>query len=378
MELHQLDMSIMPELPLEIIKCDILPKLPATSLVRFMCVSKQWHSFLSSQEFARMYLLESRAHPKLLLFDSPSGTFRTLDCEEPNYPSTTIRPIPFEAHPKHVLYLGSLDGLVCVAIRNTPTLMFWNPLTGAYKMLFNRIYYGRNNGYPDAIGFYMDSSNDYKLLRVNRRFGGSYIRAYIYSGRLDRWREIEFLGKAHYISNYEWSPVTFSGKSLYFTVSDGNVGGETLIIGFDVNSEKFREIRFPPVQSGAGFRGSLVDVKGCIYLCVADRMSYDSDMNIDLWRMEGEGWMKVAGYSDIDSDVRYTWLRWTPIYIMRNGNWLMIGEDNTSVYKIDMKTNDCVHLYHIGLYHDSLLNTNLQHAVYTQSLVSPFNNNNSS
>ncbi|MFS7965090.1 putative F-box domain-containing protein [Helianthus anomalus] len=41
------------ELPLSLIESNILPRLPATSVVgRCMCVCKQWKSFLSTPMFA--------------------------------------------------------------------------------------------------------------------------------------------------------------------------------------------------------------------------------------------------------------------------------------------------------------------------------------
>ena len=127
------------ELPLETIQTEILPRLPIKSLGRFQCVSKQWKSFLSSQEFIKLH--KSRNNEKLLLLDpSRPITFHSFDCEPHFYPVTTLKNVPSEVKHKNALLLASLDGLVCVGFKNSRKLMFWNPLTGAYKYLSNSRY----------------------------------------------------------------------------------------------------------------------------------------------------------------------------------------------------------------------------------------------
>ncbi|GJR69111.1 hypothetical protein Tco_0015176 [Tanacetum coccineum] len=98
-----------------------------------------------------------------------SQTFTSRNCENlKNHDSTTVRPIPFATGGDEVfIVVGSLDGLVCVALERTCELVIWNPLTTAYKKLSmsNAPPFFRRN--RDAIGFYFDSSNnDYKLLQV--------------------------------------------------------------------------------------------------------------------------------------------------------------------------------------------------------------------
>nr|GEV82938.1 hypothetical protein [Tanacetum cinerariifolium] len=95
-----------------------------------------------------------------------AANFHSIDCEPPHYPATTLENVPSEVNPKHVLLLASLDGLVCVGFKNSRKLMFWNPLTGAYKYLFNSKYHGHAYvPYSDAVGFYKDTLNDcYKIL----------------------------------------------------------------------------------------------------------------------------------------------------------------------------------------------------------------------
>nr|XP_043638407.1 F-box/kelch-repeat protein At3g23880-like [Erigeron canadensis] len=190
-----------------ILKYEILPRLPAKSICRFMCVSKQWNSFLSTRMFANMQLLQHHINNpkktyKLLLIDKPAVD-KDSCCKSLNHGSVTVGfNILKEACPIFDLLLASLDGLVCVASTKTVinSLALWNPLTDAYYKLpsnpnFTRPY----DSIHDVIGFYSDSSNDYKLLY--------------------------------------WA--TFCDHSLYFSIIKPSTDDQCIIC-FDVNTEEFR------------------------------------------------------------------------------------------------------------------------------------------
>ncbi|PWA69210.1 F-box domain-containing protein [Artemisia annua] len=164
----------------------------------------------------------------------------------------------------------SFDGLLCLAAMLPQELAFWNPLTGAFKKLSDnscspRFYkpsctlrplkFSPDNisSSSDVIGFYIDSSNDYKLLHM---VSNGALGAYVYSLRTDSWRKIEYLiDNADCISNYHWSPATFWEHNLYFVVLD-LAGDQRCIICFDVKSEKFRKIQFPTIHkyTSSGFQ----------------------------------------------------------------------------------------------------------------------------
>ncbi|PWA53237.1 F-box domain-containing protein [Artemisia annua] len=246
----------------------------------------------------------------------------------------------------------------------------------AYKYLSNSKYQAQSYiPHSDAIGFYKDSLNDcYKILHVHRNPSGSCM-AYIYSQRLDTWKKIEFLENAKRFSKgHDWSPVTFANGSLYFTIQ-GSQGARSMVISFDVNSEKFKEIQCPSgAKKCANLSGRLVCVvvKDCIHLCVSSGMKRDSywQYELDLWRLNGEeGWTKVESISVKD---RYTQGNhfWIPICIVRNVEWLVLGECDGSFYTINMKTKELAHLYDCSwLDHEGYVNT-IQRAIYIETLVS--------
>ncbi|XP_076934119.1 F-box/kelch-repeat protein At3g06240-like [Bidens hawaiensis] len=279
-------------LPLSLIKVELLPRLPSKSVGRFMCVCKQWKSFLSTPAFTKMHLRRVTIKDyKLLMLDHRQPVrFHTLNCKPLNDGSKTSPSSCNFKHTDKYVMLASLDGLVCLASLYLGDLAFWNPLTGAYKRLSaSPIDSFRITSNP--IGFYKDSSNDYKLLYL---ISGSqpYARAYIYSNRLDSWREIKFL-----VADRIWTDATFWNQCLYFNVKNMPTKRQSTILCFDVNTDKFKEIQCPVVPSGAEYYcGSLVVLKGCIHLCVSYKilnMKYS-----DVWKMYGDGgWVKVAAVS---------------------------------------------------------------------------------
>ncbi|KAJ0817283.1 putative F-box domain-containing protein [Helianthus annuus] len=345
---------IHPQLPYEIIQSEVLPRLPAKSIGRFRCVCKAWNSFLSTPEFAQMHLPYQTNHKLLLLDHHTSPTFRTLDCEQPMSQDsiTTTLPIPFQGH---MSILASLDGLVCVALRETRELAFWNPVTGAYNKFHTSFYKDMFNG---AFALYIDSSNDYKLVHIVSE------GAFIYSQRLDLWRKINHpsLDISELISNYDWSLATFFEGKVYFRLLNRSLlttfTSERCIISFDVESEKFKEIQCPCSE---GYGASLVVLNGCIHLGVVD----DDGLKCDLWRMDGDGWIKVAAFSH--SHKFSEWLIWREIHIKKNGNLLAIWEDNDSFKNVDME-DLLTDFYYVG--RGNWPHENLG-AIYIETLVSP-------
>ncbi|KAL8224726.1 hypothetical protein R6Q57_017283 [Mikania cordata] len=198
------------ELPLGLIESEILPRLPAKSVAFQMRVQT-----MEIVTFHALYHGTIDDH-KLLLF--VGATFRKLSF-------TDTIPASSNPHPtSDVEVLASLDGLVLLSslatIERPSELVLWNPLTGAYRKL-------SSNG-PDDMFYYLptfgvvgfckdDSCNDYKLVYLDHR---GVLGAYIYSHKLDAWREIEFSFAFKETGAFcHWSQATFFGWCLYFTVT---------------------------------------------------------------------------------------------------------------------------------------------------------------
>ena len=138
---------------------------------------------ISSEEFARIHYQYIRRSDdqKIMLTGRETCKVRSLDHKSPNYITPTNVPIPFDAKPHNLLFLASLDGMLCVCIKNTCELVVWNPLTHVYKMLSNSYSQGFYNVATDAIGFFVDSLGDYSIMHIKRRRG--IMTIWIYSLR---------------------------------------------------------------------------------------------------------------------------------------------------------------------------------------------------
>ncbi|KAJ0929925.1 hypothetical protein HanPSC8_Chr04g0143421 [Helianthus annuus] len=77
--------------------------------------------------------------------------------------------------------------------RNTGKLVIWNQLTHAFKEVSSSNSHGLYKPKSDAIGLYMDKTDDYKLLHIKRRRGKMWV--HVYSSMFDSWHKITFANK---------------------------------------------------------------------------------------------------------------------------------------------------------------------------------------
>ncbi|MFS7932474.1 putative galactose oxidase/kelch, beta-propeller, F-box associated interaction [Helianthus anomalus] len=284
----------MSSLPFDVIMLDIIARLPPVAVAKYKTASKRWLAYISNPEFQRVHCHFMRASPdqKLLTVGYPSlCSVRSLNFADANYFLATDVPTPFNVRPRNLLFLASLDGMLCVCLKNTCELLVWNPLTRACKMLSNSTKQGFYKVQHDAIGFYVDSSFDYNILHIKRRRGT--IAVYIYSLRLGSWKSVRFLKKRPYHGQtYNWSSATFSGDGLYFRVSQYWLAGPKMIIRFDVNTKQFSELPFPNA-SGEGPNGALVSIRSELHMFLA---SGYYERPVDLWKLHNGSWMLLCSF----------------------------------------------------------------------------------
>lgn len=115
----------LPVVPEEIIRGEIVSRLPVKSVVRFRCVCKSWRFVVwSDPVFVQSHLTHNCMDP-----DKAALITRCRPGEIPNY----------KFHPLNSRYLelgGSVNGLVCVYHLNYPSITclgIWNPATNQYK-----------------------------------------------------------------------------------------------------------------------------------------------------------------------------------------------------------------------------------------------------
>ncbi|KAI3815231.1 hypothetical protein L1987_14892 [Smallanthus sonchifolius] len=303
-----------PELPPEITLFQILPRLPAKSVIRFKSVSKQWHAFLTTPMFKNLHLQhinkDNHQNPNKLLLSTTTEPYKfyTIDCEAPKDGLTTCPSLPFETKRKQIEVLTSFHGLVCVGMKDTfhneySDLILWNPLTREYRTLSKGNHHKIRPGRAFSL-YYTSSDDDYKLVHVTHD-------VYIYSLRSDSWSTV---GYSQYIQRM---PNCLSER------------------WFDTKTEKFTKISIPSFKSMWACILSFSVVRGCIHVCAAYngcKMKYLREM--EMWRMDGDGeWTKVVTYSE------KWWFEKGPVHMMRNGNWMMHSEYDGYFCQIDMEKN---------------------------------------
>ncbi|XP_071714770.1 putative F-box/LRR-repeat/kelch-repeat protein At1g11620 [Rutidosis leptorrhynchoides] len=359
--------TLSSEIPHEILWSEILPRLPAKSVLRFKSVSKQWYSLLTSQMFKNTHFNHitnnDRQNPnKILLLSSSSCEFRTIDCESPELSVTrNPRPLPFTPpRPKKVVILASCHGLVCAGVLTNSDsdyfsdLILWNPLTSEFKTLSKTNY--NKECYADdscqRFGLYYSSfDNDYKLISITKNFD-----VYGYSLKNDSWRNMvdstNSLKKILYLIYKCWRLCTWLDESLFFIKQDiigyGIYGPwECAIVRFDTKTERFTEIRVPYIFNKLDDWG-----RATSYFLTVQRgklhyyLQYDTSSThtfLKGWSLNevGKSWSCVETYmlsGLINNSIR-------PLYLMRNKDWVMKGFTGTEccVYRVslngDEKTN---------------------------------------
>ncbi|KAJ0808339.1 putative F-box domain-containing protein [Helianthus annuus] len=151
----------LPDLGPDLIMSEILPRLPAKCVGRAKKVCKEWLSCISSKEFVMMHCRHmcKGSRQKILSIGQESCfiSSTTVDLVD----EKTMITLPFHVRPSDVWILSSLNGLLCVCLRNTFEMLIWNPLIRSCINISDSKSYGFFKIYSDAVGLYIDSSNDY-------------------------------------------------------------------------------------------------------------------------------------------------------------------------------------------------------------------------
>ncbi|KAI3725246.1 hypothetical protein L1987_65027 [Smallanthus sonchifolius] len=346
----------MVHLSVEIIVFEILTRVPAKVVGRFKSISKEWYALLSTQDFARVHCSHSliSSNQRMLLIGDLTCSVHPIDFQNGDYGPSTIVPFPFN----DVSIRSHLDGLLCVPLNHKSELILWNPVTHAYKHLSTPECHCHGFFEHDAIGLYIDAYEDYKVLHIKCSCG--VLGASIYFRRADSWGNIPFITRPEYVSHtFSWSTGTLCGVTLYFTICECWVGGKNVVICFDVNLEQIKEISFPSVPSKGIFLGDLVNVKNEHHMFVS---TGTREMSIELWKLEGEQWIKVLSCLPIPPIPLSIWCDIT--HFMTNGNWFAMTNLG-KLYEIEMNVKPFKCFYPVTSFRGS------KGAMFVETLVSP-------
>ncbi|MFS8028511.1 putative F-box associated interaction domain, F-box-like domain superfamily [Helianthus anomalus] len=276
---------------------DILSRLPVKVVCRFKCVSKQWCYELCTPKFVFIHTrrVGNSIQKKLLSFKENSIVVDDIVSGNLEVDTSKTVTFPYDVHPSFLSIVCSFNGLILVCIkRNHNELVLWNPTTRRFKLISDDYfirYFGRHN---NTGGMYFDEDNDLKVLHINCYL--DVVTARVYSRRHDSWRKLNFLKGTQLASNfYSWSSGIYSGKTIYFIVSNYWIPpGERNIVAFDVISESFSLLRFPERIEVNPCQVHFLTISNKLHVIV---VQYAGELIADLVKYEHDDWIKVFSFN---------------------------------------------------------------------------------
>ncbi|KAJ0466887.1 putative protein kinase RLK-Pelle-CrRLK1L-1 family [Helianthus annuus] len=208
-------------------------------------------------------------------------------------------------------------------------------------------------------GMYFDDSNDLKVLHIKRY--RNVVNARVYSRRRESWRMINSLNITNFASlHYSWSHGIYSGKTIYFMVSNNWFPpGERHIVAFDVFSQSFSTLPFPEVMEVNHWQGHFLSIARKLHVIVVGRAD---GLFADLFKFEDETWIKVFSFNT-PHIVDYLERR-RRTNIIQDNKWLI-----TSIWgdivEVDLCNESFKYLQHVDDY------SGPKGALFIETIVSP-------
>ncbi|XP_059642663.1 F-box/kelch-repeat protein At3g23880-like [Cornus florida] len=321
----------------------ILSRLPVKSLMKFRCVCKSWHAFVTNPNFISMHL---NNYTRSSTSTTTSDGFAQLvfgplqsNTREPIFSlvsfnklklDTAVSVVKFDLSPFINGYHfgdpalhGSCDGIVCLYGLKPGSIALWNPAIRQFKILpVSHIPLPPNSRVVNAsVGLGFDStSNDYKVVQVFRchiNYDPTF-QVEIYSLKTDCWRKLDVIVPAKITHNC-WSLACTNNRIICWWAVVKDFGG--VILSFDVSNEVFLTT---PVPS---FPGAFVGKDKATRAIVAFDESFalvaftpSHDQVHDIWVLKEFGvqetWTKLLSIDSISEPYK-------PIGLWKNGRFLL-------------------------------------------------------
>ncbi|KMT02897.1 hypothetical protein BVRB_8g194740 [Beta vulgaris subsp. vulgaris] len=311
----------MATLPYDIIVREILPKLPARSLLRFKCVSKSFKTQISCPEFINLHLqhgLSNNSNRLLILINHHNLLCMVMDSPKSR---------PLTAHPCTDYYgrpcydfdspicIGSCNGLLCIfkPLSNTlfPLFTLVNPCTGISLMIPHSEpapkYYGTLISVNSVnFGFGFDSlDNNYKIVCILDYMEGDFLTRDVLVYSLNNtnkswtWKlALSAPSPNGSLEHNRQNGVLINNHLLHWKFSCAD--NEYRIGCFDVESEKWvKDVPVPEYRQKTSTELHLGVLDSCLCLLTENL----NDEILDVWMMKKygvkESWVKLFGISDL-------------------------------------------------------------------------------
>ncbi|PRQ55178.1 putative F-box domain, galactose oxidase/kelch, beta-propeller, F-box associated interaction [Rosa chinensis] len=267
----------------EDILINILARLPAKSLVRFMCVCKSWSNLIGSSSFITTHLnrnIKNHDHLYLISHHYYRGGRRSLislfsnetfeQCLELQHPSWTK---------ERFRVYGSSNGLVCISdkrLSSTSSICIWNPSIRK-SLSLPKTYIPDHSNLDSEISLsfcFHPNHNDYKVVKMLHEWNKVSMEVEVYSLSNNSWKVIEITPWLNsgwwYLTGYE-----VCNGIVYWLIS----GGHYRIVSFDTGREKFGELVVPE---------PILPVKGAVKIEVYKETIclLQGETDVDLWVLQ--------------------------------------------------------------------------------------------
>ncbi|WOG85209.1 hypothetical protein DCAR_0104397 [Daucus carota subsp. sativus] len=296
------------QLPEELVREEILTRLPIKSAVRFKIVSKSWLSLFSDPNFWKKHLTRnSSQNPND--YDCLVAAKHRRVVVLSRYKETFVLPSD------NYEVVGSVQGLIC--LRRAKKLSLWNPAIHQSREFTLPAQHQERHADPSHIGLGFDHpSNDYKV--VVCYVSGDSRYGCVYSGNSDSWSDVFVPDNVFFrTEKKDWEkrgPKTIAKYCPYWkcrTYLSNDVHVRSLaVMKFDVGSNEFKLL--PEFEFGAseqnwdhGKRYALVTLNDCLTL-MTYKPSKDSVVNV--YSLDEEGlcvWSKIYSVGPLDLDTHH-------------------------------------------------------------------------
>ncbi|XP_050230690.1 F-box protein CPR1-like [Mercurialis annua] len=303
----------MSEIPFDIM-CHILKLLPVKSLLRFRCLSKTYCSLIDSRNFINLHLFQSnytntnqslitfrtsfQEVDKTYMMDLDTPGHHLVECDYP-FSKSSLIPDDFWDHLKNSVIFGSCNGLIAL-YHPQEGMLLWNPSTKKHQNV--PTFWGSSDKIRSSDylldGFGYDSvSGDYKVIRIRTRDSErrKRSRVMIYSVKHNCSRRIEEFPYNFSRSVSNRTCGILIGSCLHWVVSDPDDSDDRLIVGFNLEDERYRVVPIPDSLKNCGNRHmELGEVEGCLSMSTDDD---DGGLFIEIWVMKEygmkESWSRI-------------------------------------------------------------------------------------
>nr|ABI15330.1 F-box protein SFB [Prunus salicina]BAF91847.1 S haplotype-specific F-box protein c [Prunus salicina] len=288
---------------------DILVRLPAKSLVRFLCTSKSWSDLIGSSSFVSTHLHRNdtiHAHVYLLCLH-PSNFEWAVDPDDPYvkqelqwslFSNETFEKCFELRHPlgstEHYGIYGSSNGLVCISdeiLNFDSPIHIWNPSIRKFRTPPMSTNINIKYSYVALQFGFHPRVNDYKIIRMMRTNKDAFT-VEVYSLGTDSWKMIEAI-PPWLKCTWQHQMGTFSNGVAYHIIQKGPIFS---VISFDSDSEEFQEFIAPDaICSSWGLCINVYKEQICLlfrfYGCEEEGME-----QVDFWVLQEKRWNQLCPF----------------------------------------------------------------------------------